>query len=92
MLPIRVATSSTWRSSTMALPLPDRGMGGWSGRREAPGPCGFVSPTGLVSSRRHLEPCMRFSRTRLSDVLHRRHSAIPSRPGGAWARRQFPRA
>ena len=32
-------------------------------------------PTGLVSSRRHLDPCMRFSRTRLSDVLHRRHSA-----------------
>ncbi len=26
----------------------------------------------LVSSRRHLDPCMRFSRTRLSDVLHRR--------------------
>ncbi len=34
-------------------------------------------PTGQVSSRRHLEPCMRFSRTRLSDVLHRRHSAAP---------------
>ena len=34
-----------------------------------------AGPTGLVSSRRHLEPCMRFSRTRLSDVLHRRHSA-----------------
>ncbi|MGO9976590.1 MAG: hypothetical protein ACLP01_28025, partial [Solirubrobacteraceae bacterium] len=27
-----------------------------------------AGPTGLVSSRRHLEPCMRFSRTRLSDV------------------------
>ena len=25
--------------------------GGWSGRREAPGPRGRVSPTGLVSSR-----------------------------------------
>ena len=39
-----------------------------------------AGPTGLVSSRRHLEPCMRFSRTRLSDVLHRRHSA-PGRHG-----------
>jgi len=39
-----------------------------------------AGPTGLVSSRRHLEPCMRFSRTRLSDVLHRRHSA-PLRHG-----------
>lgn len=33
----------------------------------------------LVSSRRHLKPCMRFSRSRLTDVLHRRHSA-PSTP------------
>jgi hypothetical protein len=39
-----------------------------------------AGPTGLVSSRRHLDPCMRFSRTRLSDVLHRRHSA-PGRHG-----------
>ena len=30
-----------------------------------------------------IEPCMRFSRTRLTDVLHRRHSASPSpRPVG----------
>jgi hypothetical protein len=29
----------------------------------------------LVSSRRHFDPCRRFSRTRLIDVLHRRHSA-----------------
>jgi hypothetical protein len=32
----------------------------------------------LVSSRRHFDPCMRFSRTRLTDVLHRRHSASPA--------------
>ena len=32
---------------------------------------------------RHLEPWVRFSRTRLHDVLHRRHSASPARPG--WA-------
>jgi diguanylate cyclase len=31
----------------------------------------------LVSSRRHFEPCVRFSRTRLTDVLHRRHSGHP---------------
>src|SRR5947209_115962 len=42
-------------------------------------------PTGLVSSRRRIEPCMRFSRTRLSDVLHRRHSASRSpRPVRSW--------
>ncbi len=35
-------------------------------------------PTGLISSRRHIEPCMRFSRTRLTDVLHRRHSVGPA--------------
>ena len=46
------------------------------GRREAPG-CTAL-PTGLVSSRRHIEPCMRFSRTRLTDVLHRRHSVGPA--------------
>lgn len=39
----------------------------------------------LVSSRRHLEPCMRFSRTRLTDVLHRRHSApLTPRPVESW--------
>src|ERR1700722_6969089 len=37
-------------------------------------------PTGLVSFRRHLEPCMRSSRTRRSDVLRRPHSA-PRPPG-----------
>jgi hypothetical protein len=35
-------------------------------------------PTGLVSSRRHIEPCMRFSRTRLTDAFHRRHSVGPA--------------
>ncbi len=36
-----------------------------------------------VSSARLIEPCMRFSRTRLTDVVHRRHSAVPrqSLPG-----------
>src|SRR6202042_2326508 len=48
----------------------------WSGRREAPGVArrcrltpGFLPPP--------IEPCVRFSRTRLADVLHRRHSADP---------------
>ena len=41
-----------------------------------------------VSSARHLEPCMRFSRTRLTDVFHRRHSASPARAGGAWGRQR----
>jgi len=29
------------------------------------------------ASRRHLEPCVRFSRTRLSDVLHREAFGVP---------------
>ncbi len=33
-----------------------------------------------------VEPCMRFSRTRLTDVVHRRHSVSPARPGRAWVR------
>ena len=36
-----------------------------------------------------VEPCMRFSRTRLTDVVHRRHSVSPARPGRAWVRRRF---
>ena len=37
-----------------------------------------------------VEPCMRFSRTRLTDVVHRRHSVSPARPGRVWVRRRFP--
>lgn len=33
-----------------------------------------------VSNPRHLDPGMRFSRTRLTDAVHRRHSAFPARP------------
>jgi hypothetical protein len=33
-----------------------------------------------VSSSRHLEPGMRFSRTRLTDAVHRRHSALSASP------------
>jgi len=35
-----------------------------------------VGPTGLVSSRRRIEPGVRFSRTRLTDILDRRHSGV----------------
>src|SRR5262245_21198800 len=35
-----------------------------------------------------VEPCVRFSRTRLTDALHRRCSISPARPGGAWVRRR----
>ena len=56
--------------------VPARALRALEGRREAPG-CAAL-PTGLVSSRRHIEPCMRFSRTRLTDVLHRRHSVGPA--------------
>jgi hypothetical protein len=41
-----------------------------------------------VSSPRRLEPCVRFSRTRLTDVVHRRHSAVPAR-WLAWEQRRF---
>jgi hypothetical protein len=37
-----------------------------------------------VSSPRHLEPCVRFSRTRLTDAVHRRHSASPARASPPW--------
>ena len=47
-----------------------------------------VTMTGCsVSSSRRLEPCMRFSRTRLTDAVHRRHSACPARACPPWARR-----
>lgn len=36
-----------------------------------------------------VEPCVRFSRTRLTDVVHRRHSAFPARLGRAWVRQRF---
>ena len=42
-----------------------------------------------VSSARHIEPCVRFSRTRLTDVVHRRHSAFPASPARAWEQQQF---
>ena len=56
-----------------------------SGRREAPGSVRLVLARLVpVSSRRRVDPCMRFSRTRLTDVLHRRHSAWPASPGRGW--------
>jgi putative transposase len=45
-------------------------------------------PTGPVSSRRLIEPCMRFSLTRLTDALHRRHSADPATTVAAVGQRR----
>jgi hypothetical protein len=48
------------------------------------------SPVAMATLRFQLppvEPCMRFSRTRLTDVLHRRHSAWPASPSWGGVRR-----
>ena len=37
-----------------------------------------------------VKPCVRFSRTRLTDVVHRRHSVSPASPGRVWVRRWSP--
>jgi len=54
-------------------------------------PSGCATSVAVAKSLRFqlppVEPCMRFSRTRLTDVVHRRHSASPARPGTAWVRR-----
>jgi hypothetical protein len=55
----------------------DGWVGGWRGDVLA---FRFQSPP--------VEPCVRFSRTRLTDALHRRCSISPARPGGAWVRRR----
>jgi hypothetical protein len=44
-----------------------------------------------VSSPRRFEPCMRFSRTRLTDAVHRRHSVFPARAFRPWVPRRFHR-
>jgi hypothetical protein len=49
-------------------------------------PSPWVVP--LRFQRPPIEPCVRFSRTRLTDVLHRRHSASPARAGWAVAQRR----
>ena len=36
-----------------------------------------------------VKPCMRFSRTRLTDAVHRWHSVFPARACSPWVRRQF---
>jgi hypothetical protein len=37
-----------------------------------------------------VKPCMRFSRTRLTDAVHRRHSASPAKAYAPWVRSRFP--
>ena len=55
-------------------------------------PRGCPTPVAVARSLRFqlppVEPCMRFSRTRLTDVVHRRHSVFPARPGRVWVRRR----
>jgi hypothetical protein len=43
-----------------------------------------------VSSPRHLEPCLRFSRTRLADARSPAVVGFPANPGKVWGRRRFP--
>jgi hypothetical protein len=60
-------------------------VGGWRPGRTA-------YPTGLgLASRRRFEPCMRFSRTRLTDIVHRLAYAVVDRtvPVRRWIRRLF---
>ena len=49
-----------------------------SGRREAPS-AARCDRLALVSSRRRIEPCVRFSLTRLTDILHRVACTAPGR-------------
>jgi len=61
---------------------PQPGHGRVGGRRQRradePTDARFLPPP--------IEPCMRFSLTRLTDVLHRRHSAWPATAGSAVER------
>lgn len=59
------------------------------GLRSAGFPAGCATAVSMtsqcsVSSPRHLEPCVRFSRTRLTDAVHRRHSALPASTDSVW--------
>lgn len=49
---------------------------------------GAVTPWCSVFQPPPVEPCMRFSRTRLTDVVHRRHSVSPARAFLPWVRRR----
>ncbi len=69
------------------------------GRFRSAGPTGFplVPVSSSVVLARSLfrfqlppvKPCMRFSRTRLTDAVHRRHSASPARACWPWVPRRF---
>ena len=51
------------------LLLPSRRVGG-----RLAGPLGLNGQRHRVASRLHIEPCVRFSRTRLTDIVHRRQT------------------
>ena len=63
-----------------------RSRRGGSGRREAPG-VARRAPTDVGFL--HIEPCMRFSSTRLTDILHRRIRLAGATAGLVVARRWF---
>jgi hypothetical protein len=78
---LRAKCSSPMKAGVSA----ETGGGRVGGRRQHRG---ALRPLVPDSSRRLIEPGMRFSRTRLTDVLRRWHSASPATAGWAAARRR----
>jgi hypothetical protein len=71
-------------SGTAAKPSP---LPGWTYRSKQVGGSGTGAVPYVVRFQSPpVKPCVRFSRTRLTDVLHRRCSALPAGPGRVWAR------
>ncbi len=96
--------ASTCRAVPGASRRPDRLLGASSDARLRNGP--DSTPVGSAggldglhgmadwsgdASRRRFEPCMRFSRTRLTDIVHRLAYAVVGRtvPLRRWTRRLF---
>jgi hypothetical protein len=74
--PSPITSVSEFGTQCLGDPFAEVGwVGGWRGDAVA---FRFQSPP--------VEPWVRFSRTRLTDALHRRCSISPARPGGAWVR------
>src|SRR6266480_7662187 len=47
----------------------------------------LLTASGIRRSASRRTPCVRFSRTRLTDAVHRRHSVFPARAFRPWVRR-----